>query len=325
MGWNVYVTRKLPKDGLDVLRRNCGTVEVFDGDAAIPRDGLLRAVRGRDGLVCLLTDRIDAAVMDAAGPQLRGIANYAVGCDNVDVAEATRRRIPVSNTPGVLTETTADLAWALMFAAARRIAESDRLVRGGRWRGWEPMQMLGVDVAGKTLGIVGAGRIGDAVARRAVGFRMRVLYHDEVARPELEKACGARRAALDELLREADFVSVHVPLTAATRHLIGAREFGLMRETAVLVNTSRGPVVDEAALVEALRAGRIFAAGLDVYEKEPQLAPGLAELDNVVLAPHIGSASRETRARMAVMAATNLVAMLRGERPENCVNPEVLG
>lgn len=323
MGWNVYVTRQIPDAGLEMLRGACARVDVHEGETAPSRDGLLKAVRGRDGLLCLLSDRIDAAVMDAAGPSLKGVANYAVGYDNVDVAVATARGIPVSNTPGVLTETTADLAWALMVASARRIAESDSFVRSGRWQGWGPKQMLGVDIHGKTLGIVGAGRIGQALGKRAVGFSMKVLYCDVGRCAEMEKACGARRVPLEELLRESDFVSLHVPLTAETQHLIGKRQFELMKETAVLVNTSRGPVVDEAALVEALRSGRIFGAGLDVYEEEPKLKPGLAELENVVLVPHIGSGSVETRQKMAEMAAANLLAMLKGQRPENCVNPEV--
>ena len=325
MGWSVYVTRRLPEAGLRMLRRACSQVAVYEGDGAVPQAELLRAVRGRDGLLCLLSDRVDAGVMDAAGAGLKGIAICAVGYDNVDVAAATARGIPVSNTPGVLTETTADLAWALMLAAARRIPESDRLVRSGRWRGWDPLQMLGVDVYGKTLGVVGAGRIGSAVARRATGFGMEVLYFDQQGRPELERTCAARRVSLEELLRESDFVSLHVPLTPQTRHLIGLRELGMMKETAVLVNTSRGPVVDEAALVEALRSGRIFGAGLDVYENEPALAPGLGEFQNVVLAPHIGSASVATRSKMAQMAAGDLLAMLAGRRPASCVNPEVFG
>ena len=323
MSGNVYVTRRIPDRGLELLRAGCDTVDVFPGDAPPTREELLAAVRGRDGILCLLSDRMDAAVMDAAGPGLKGIANYAVGYDNVDVAEATVRGIPVSNTPGVLTETTADLAWALLFTAARRIAEADRFVRSGEWKGWGPMQMLGVDVHGKTLGVVGAGRIGRAVARRAVGFGMKVLYCDMARCPELEESCGAVRTPLDQLIEEADFISLHVPLTEQTRHLVGARELRAMKRTAVLVNTSRGPVVDERALVEALRSGEIFAAGLDVYEDEPRLAPGLTELDNVVLAPHVGSGSRETRQKMAEMAAGSLLAMLEGRRPPNCVNPQV--
>lgn len=323
MAWSVYVTRRVPETGLELLRKNCETVHVYDGETGPPREELLEAVRGRDGVLCLLSDRMDTEVMEAAGPNLRVIANYAVGYDNIEVGAATARGIAVTNTPGVLTETTADLAWALLFAAARRIPEADRYTRTGNWPGWGPMQMLGVDVTGATLGIVGAGRIGSAMAHKSAGFGMSVLYHGHNHRPELERQLDARRVPLEELLAQSDFLSLHVPLTERTRHLIGRQELELMKETAVLINTSRGPVVDEQALVEALREGQIFAAGLDVYENEPELTPGLAELDNAVLTPHVGSGSRRTRAKMAEMAATGLITVLEGGRPENCVNPEV--
>jgi lactate dehydrogenase-like 2-hydroxyacid dehydrogenase len=325
VAWSVYVTRRVPETGLELLRKNCETVDVYSGETAPGRGELLEGVRGRDGVLCLLSDQMDAEVMEAAGANLRVIANYAVGYDNIDVDAATGRGIAVTNTPGVLTETTADLAWALLFAAARRIPEADRYTRTGKWPGWGPMQMLGVDVTGATLGIVGAGRIGSAMARKSAGFGMSVLYHGHNDRPELERQLGARRAPLEEILKNSDFVSLHVPLTEQTHHLIGREELRWMKQTAVLVNTSRGAVVDEGALVEALREGQIFAAGLDVYEEEPELTPGLAELDNVVLTPHIGSGSRRTRAKMAQMAATGLITVLEGGRPENCVNPDVFG
>lgn len=320
---NVYVTRRIPQPGLDILTENCSSVEVNPDDRVLSRQELLAAVRGRDAILCLLTDTVDAAVLDAA----RGckiFANYAVGYNNIDLAAATERGIAVTNTPGVLTDATADLTWALLFAAARRVAEGDRFTRTGRFKAWSPMLFLGADISGRTLGIVGAGRIGTAVALRARGFRMRVLYFDKNQNEALEQAVGAERVELDDLLRQADFVSVHVDLNPTTRHLIGRRELALMKPTACLVNASRGPVVDEAALVESLRAGEIAGAGLDVYENEPELAPGLTELPNVVLLPHLGSATIGTRARMATLAATNLVAMVRGERPPNIVNPEVL-
>ncbi len=275
-------------------------------------------------MLCLLTDTIDGEVLEAAGTGCKIFANYAVGYDNVEVDAATKRGVMITNTPGVLTDTTADLAWALIFAVARRIVEGDQFFRTGQWRGWGPLQFLGHDIHGATLGIVGAGRIGTAVGLRSVGFSMKVLYADEVDNTQLEQETGARRVPFDELLRRSDFVSLHVPLNAQTRHLIGERELGLMKPTAYLINTSRGPVIDEAALVEALRAKAIAGAGLDVYEGEPASAPGLTDLPNVVCIPHLGSATEATRSKMATMAATNLVAGLRGERPPNLVNPQVL-
>lgn len=327
-GWNVYVTRRLPEPGMSMLAAHC-RLEVNPHDRPLTRAELLEAVRGREGLVTLLTETIDAEVMEAAGPQLRVISNYAVGFNNIDVKEATRRRILVCNTPGVLTETTADLAWALIMAVARRVVEADAFMRSGKFAamgGWSPTLFLGTDVYGKTLGIVGFGRIGEAVARRARGFDMRVLYHDVRRRtPDEERRLGVEYRDLEGLLRESDFVSLHVDLNDTTRHLINERTLSLMKPTAYLINTSRGPVVDEAALVKALKERRIAGAGLDVFEHEPHMAPGLAELPNVVVLPHIASASTETRARMAEMAASNLIAALSGRRPAHVVNPEVLG
>jgi len=324
MGGNVYATRLIPDAGLQMLRDRCQMVEVNPHDRVLTREELLRAVVGRDGVLCLLTDRIDAEVLDAA----RGckvFANCAVGYDNIDVPAATARSVAITNTPGVLTDATADLTWALIFAVARRAVEGDGYVRDGKFGGWAPMLFLGGDITGQTLGIVGAGRIGQAVARRSVGFRMRVLYTDTSPQPELKREVGAKRVELDELLRGADFVSLHTPLLKETQHLIGRRELALMKPTAYLINTARGPIVDEEALVEALRDGRIAGAGLDVYENEPELAPGLADLPNVVLLPHLGSASTGTRTRMATMAAENLLAVLGGRIPPNIVNSEVAG
>lgn len=323
MPFNVYVTRAIPEAGLQILREHCGPFEMNPHDRVLSRKELLAAVRGRDGVLCLLTDTIDEGVLAAAGPQCRVFANMAVGFNNVDVPAATRGGILITNTPGVLTESTADLTWALMLAVARRIVESDKYFRTGRWPGWGPMQFLGHDVHGATLGIVGAGRIGTAVARRAAGFDMKLLYCDPRPNGMLDALRG-RRVPLEELLQQSDFVSLHVALGANTHHLIGPRELALMKPTAYLVNTTRGPVVDESALVEALRAGRIAGAGLDVYEHEPTPAPGLIELDNVVCIPHLGSATHATRAKMATMAATNLVTALRGEAPPNLVNPDAL-
>ncbi len=321
--FNVYVTRLIPVEGLTLLREACN-VEINPEDRPLTREELLKNVRGRDGVITLLTDRIDGEVMDTARG-IKGFANYAVGFDNLDVKAATERKIPLSNTPGVLTLATAEMAWTLLFAVARRLIESDRVMRSGTWHGWGPMQFIGGDVTGKTLGIVGAGRIGTAMALMSKGFAMRVLYTDEVVNPVLEKDLGARKVSFEELLRESDFVSVHVPLMPATRHLFNAKTLALMKPTAYLINTSRGPVIHEAELVEALRRGVIAGAALDVYEFEPKMVPGLAELPNAVLAPHTASATRSSRSGMSVKAATNLLAMLRGERPPDCLNPEIYG
>lgn len=325
MGFNVFVTRAIPQKGLRLLAEACDALDVNPHDRPLGRQEIIDAVRGkkRDGLLCLLCDPIDAGVMEALGPSCRGIANYAVGCNNIDVAEATRRGIPVANTPGVLTHATADLAWALLFAAARRIVESDGFTRSGSFDGWAPMLHLGADVTGATLGVVGAGRIGTAFALKSRGFEMKVLYHSRSPNETLEREINARRVDLPALLRESDFVSLHLPLTPETRHIIGARELAMMKPTACLINTARGPCVDETALVAALRAKKIAGAALDVYENEPRLAPGLAELDNVVTVAHIGSATVATREKMAEMSALDLIAMMKGGRPRHCVNPQV--
>jgi lactate dehydrogenase-like 2-hydroxyacid dehydrogenase len=319
---NVFVTRRIPEAGTLLLRRKIGRFEMNPDSRPLPRKELLRALRGRKGVLCLLTDRMDAEAMDAAGPDLRVISNFAVGYDNIDVAEATRRKILVTNTPGVLTEATAEMAWALLFAAARRIPESDRFTRAGKFQWWDPLLLLGHGVTGKTLGVVGAGRIGSAFAMMSSGFRMNVLYHSRSRKPHLEKKLGARPAGLKTLLKESDFVSLHLNLSPETRHLIGREELSMMKPTAILVNTSRGPVIDEKALVWALKNKKIAAAGLDVYEQEPELAPGLAGLENAVLAPHTASATLETRSRMAELAADNLAEALLGRLPKHPLNPE---
>jgi len=320
----VYVTRPMAEEALALLRSQAEVALWPDPDLPPPHEEIVRQVREADGLVCLLTDWIDAEVI-AAGARLRVISTVAVGYDNIDVAAATARRIPICNTPGVLTEATADLTWALLMAAARRVTEAERYLRAGRWRSWSPQLLLGQDVYGATLGLIGLGRIGQAVARRARGFDMRVLYHSATRKPEVERELGVGWADLEALLRESDFVSLHVPLTEETRNLIGARELALMKPTAVLINTARGQVVDQEALVATLQGGRLAAAGLDVFQVEPLAADDpLLSLENVVLLPHLGSASVATRRRMAMMAAENLVAGLRGERPPYLVNPEVL-
>jgi lactate dehydrogenase-like 2-hydroxyacid dehydrogenase len=320
----VFVARVIPDDGLDPVRGVCD-VDLWDDELPPPRDELLRRVAGVDGLLSLLTDRVDDELLDAAGPQLKVVSNFAVGFDNIDVPALTRRGVPAGNTPGVLTETTADLAFALVMAAARRIPESVDYVRGGRWKTWGPMLLMGVDVHGATLGIVGFGRIGREMARRGRGFGMRILYHDvHPATPEEEAELGAARVDMDELLRQSDFVSLHTNLTPETHHLIDADALRAMKPTAVLVNTSRGPVIDPDALTEALRSGEIFAAGLDVTDPEPLPADHpLVSLPNCVVVPHIASASRVTRGKMAAMAAANLLAGVRGERLPTPVNPEV--
>jgi len=323
----LFLTRRIPDPGL-VLIREAFSVTGGEKDRPLDRESLLRGVAGADALLCLLTERIDGAVMDAAGPRLRVISNMAVGVDNVDVAAASARGILVTNTPGVLTEATADLTWALILSTVRRVAEGDRMVREGRFERWSPFMLLGRDVAGLTLGIVGMGRIGQAVARRAAGWDMRVVYTRKNGPLQADQApMGARweyRPGLDELLAEADIVSLHVPLLPETRHLVGARELAVMRPGSYLINTARGPVVDEAALVEALKSGRPAGAGLDVYEQEPRLAPGLADLPNVTLLPHLGSATVEARGRMAELAAVNAIAAVRGEPVPHPVNPGVL-
>ncbi|MEE9200194.1 MAG: D-glycerate dehydrogenase [Candidatus Brocadiales bacterium] len=321
--YKVFVTRKLPREGLDILSAACPGLEVHQDHNPVSREELLDKVHNKDGLLCLLSENIDKELMEA-GRSLKVVANYAVGYDNIDVEEATKRGIIVTNTPGVLTGATAEMAWALLFSVSRRIVEADRLMRQKNgFSGWEPMLLLGEGVSGKTLGIIGAGRIGQAMARMSRGFNMRVLYSSRSRKEDLEKNLAARKVELDTLLTESDFVSLHIPLTPETHHLIGERELSLMKRTACLINTARGPVIDEKALVEALRNKKIAGAGLDVYEEEPGLTPGLAGLDNVVLAPHLGSATVETRRDMAVMAAKDLLAALRGERPKNVVNPEV--
>lgn len=321
MPGRVFITQPIPEPGPSLVRQAADEVRSHHDDRLLSSAELATAVAGCDGVLCLLTDRIDAAVLEAARG-CRVFANMAVGFNNVDVAAATRLGIMVTNTPGVLTEATADLAWTLILGVARRVVEGDHEMRSGRFPGWGPMYMLGGDVTGRTLGLIGPGRIAAAVARRALGFEMPLLYHGRRPSPELD-ALGARGVGLDELLRESDFVSLHVPLQAETRHIIDARALGLMKPTAYLINTARGPVVDEVALVQALRSGQIAGAGLDVYEDEPKMADGLAGCPNTVLLPHLGSATHAVRAAMSRIAGENLVAALQGKRPPNLVNPEV--
>jgi len=319
----VLVTRRLPAEALERVAARCD-MTLYDGDGAMPRAALLDQVAGKAGAITLLTDRVDDEFLDAAGPQLTIVANYAVGFDNIDVEACTRHGVLASNTPEVLTETTADTAFALIMAASRRIAEGDRFLRSRVPWIWGPLMMLGQDIHHKTLGVVGFGRIGQALARRARGFSMRVVYHDTFRPPaEVESELGAEYLDLDELLAVSDFISLHTNLTPETRHLINADRLAAMKPTAVLVNTSRGPVIDEQALAAALAAGEIFAAGIDVFEREPEVHPDLLACENAVLIPHLGSATVQTRLAMANLAADNLFAALDSQRPPTLLNPKV--
>lgn len=318
-GETVLLTRRMPAVADATLRRGGFKTSLTERDESLSAAELREALRGCAGAITTVSDRIDADLLRAAGRGLRVVANFAVGYDNIDLAACAERGVVVTNTPGVLTEATADLTWALLLATARRLVEGDRLVRGGGWTGWAPMQLLGMELSGATLGVVGAGRIGSAVARRAAGFNMRILYAHPRPNLKLETKLGGTRKELDGLLRESDIVTLHTPMRPENHHLLNARRIGLMKPGALLINTGRGALVDEAALVEALREGRLGGAGLDVYEREPELAAGLAELPNVVLAPHLGSATTATRERMARIAAENVIAVLTGREPPNPV------
>jgi glyoxylate reductase len=318
----VFITRIIRDKGLDLVEAFC-EADIWPGELPPSREILLEKVRGVEGILCLLTDQIDAAVLEAAGPQLKVVSNHAVGFDNIVVADATARGIPVGNTPGILTDATADFTFTLLMAAARRLTEAERYVRAGNWVTWGPSTLLGMDMVGKTLGLVGFGRIGRAVARRAGGFEMRVIYFDPHSTPATELN-ATPVDSLDELLRESDFVSLHTPLTAETHHMVNADFLSKMKPTAVLVNTSRGGVVDQDALYNALEEKSIFAAALDVTDPEPlPLDCPLLTLENCLIAPHIASASTYSRDMMAYLAAQNLIAGLKGERLPHCVNPEV--
>lgn len=310
----VYVTRELPQGGLARLEAE-HQVDVNAQDSPIPRAELLRVVGEYDAVICLLNDVIDAEVIDAAAGHVQIFANYAVGYDNIDVAAAATAGIYVSNTPGVLTEATADIAWALLLAAGRKIVPAHNYTAKGKFMGWHPTEFLGSDFHGATLGIVGAGRIGQATGQRALGFGMEILYYNRSAKPDFEGECGARQVDLETLLRQSDFVSLHLPLTPETNGLLDRQHLELLKPTAILVNTARGPVLDEAYLAQMLRTGRLAGAGLDVYAEEPKIHPQLLGLDNVVLLPHIGSASWQTRLKMASMAAENVMAVLAGKEP----------
>lgn len=316
----IYVTRRIPDAGIKLLEGH--EVDVYEGSTPIPRKLLAEKVADAEALIPLLSDQIDAELMEAA-PKLKVIANYAVGYDNVDIDAATKRGIVVTNTPDVLTDATAELAWALLFAAARRIGEAERFTRAGRFSGWGPMLLLGQGIRGKTLGVIGAGRIGTRFALGSRGFEMKVFYYDQERNETLEQELGAKKVDISYLMHEADFVSIHLPLTQETKHLIDAHQLFRMKPTAVLINTSRGPIVDEKALVAALRAGKLAVAGLDVYEREPDISAEFFEMENVVLAPHIGSATHGARSAMAELCAYAVLKVFGGEMPSNIVNREV--
>lgn len=319
----ILVTREVFDETLAFLAQHC-EVESNQQDIALAADVLAQKLADKDGVVCCLTDRIDAALLERC-PRLKVVANIAVGFNNIDIAACTARGVMATNTPGVLDDSTADLAWALMLATARRLTELERRVRAGEWRGWRLKQWLGVDVHHATLGIFGMGRIGQAIARRAAGFEMKVLYHNRNrVDSDIEKRLNVAYIGKDELLKQSDFVVLQVPYSRETHHLIGAAELKLMKPTAILVNSTRGGVVDDAALIAALKSGVIRGAGLDVFENEPRLDPRFLELDNVVLAPHVGSSTEATRRAMAMTAARNLVAALQGGSPPNLLNPEAL-
>jgi glyoxylate reductase len=315
----IFLTHKIPDKGIELLKK-AGKLDIYDGKQAIERTELLKRVRGVNAIVSMLTNHIDAELFDAAGPQLKVVANYAVGFDNIDVREANKRGIAVTNTPGVLTEAVAEHTLGLMFAVGRRIVEADNFTRKGKYKGWMPLGFLGQSMWGKTLGVIGLGRIGTWFAEAAHrGLNMKIMYTDIQHDEELETKIDAKYHKLDSILKEADVISIHVPLLESTHHLIGERELSMMKPNAILINTSRGPVVDEKALYQALKDNKIFGAGLDVYEHEPKIYRGLDKLSNVVLTPHIASATNEARTAMAEIAAKNVIAVLKGEKPLNAV------
>jgi glyoxylate reductase len=319
----VLLTRLLPQPGINLLKKYF-ELKINPEDNIMSKEKIIEKIKDKHGLICLLTDKIDAEIMDA-GRKLKTIANYAVGFNNIDIDEATKRNIPVTNTPGVLTETTADLVFALILSTARRIVEADRFLRGGKFKGWAPTLLLGNDVYNKTLGIIGFGKIGRAVAQRAKGFHMKIIYYEPVRLShDIEKKYSAEYKSFDDLLKESDFITIHTPLVASTHHLISEKEFSLMKKTAYLINAARGSIVDEKALVEALKKKKIAGCALDVFEREPDVEKELITIPNIILVPHIGSASIETRTKMALIVAENVIAVLVNKtRPPNIVNSEI--
>ncbi len=319
----VYITRGIPDEAIELLKQHFD-VEINSLDRVLTKEELLEKVKGMDAVLCLITDNIDEEVFEAAGEKCKIFANYGVGYNNVDLVVATQRGVIITNTPGVLDDATADLAWTLLMVVSRRILAADKFTRNGAFQCWDPMMFLGRDITGKTLGLVGAGRIGYNFAKKAKAFDMKILYTDLKQNSKMESELGAIYVDKETLLREADFVSLHVPLLASTTHYISEKEFSMMKKTSVIVNTSRGPVIDEKALVKALKQGEIWGAGLDVYEHEPDIEPELIDMNNVVILPHIASATMETRTNMGLIAAVNIIKVLKGEKPDTCVNTDVL-
>jgi len=319
----VYITRRIPDEAIELLEEHF-YVEMNSQDRVLTSEELLEKVKGVDAVLCLITDNIDKEVLDAAGVNCKIFANYGVGYNNIDIASATEKGIIITNTPGVLDDATADLAWTLLMVVSRRIVAADKFTRNGAFESWDPMMFLGRDITGKTLGLVGAGRIGYNFAKKAKAFDMKILYTGLRHNFKMENELGAVFVDKETLLQEADFVSLHVPLLPSTTHYISDKEFSLMKKTSVIVNTSRGPVIDEKALVKALKQGEIWGAGLDVYENEPAIEPELLNMYNVVIVPHIASATMETRKNMGLIAVNNIIKVLKGEKPDNCVNVEVL-
>lgn len=319
----ILITRKIPDKSIELLRENF-EIDYEDSDRALTRNELLERIKDKDGVLCQLTDIIDEEVLESVEGKCKIFANYAVGYNNIDIDCATKRNIIITNTPGVLDDATADLAWSLLFSTARRIPEADRYVRAGKFNSWKATLLLGQEITGRTLGVVGAGRIGSNFASKAKGFKMKIIYTDVKRNEEFERVTGGTFVSKEELFREADFVSLHVPLFPSTKHYVSEKEFDMMKDTAVLINTSRGPVVDEKALVKALKEGKIWAAGLDVFENEPQIEEELYNMENVILLPHIGSGTIETRNEMGMIAARNIINVLNGEKPITCVNTELL-
>jgi len=317
----IFITRKIPEPGLKKLRKK-HEIELNPYNRVLSKKEIIKGLKGKDGLLCLLTDTVDREVIFSE-PKLKMIASYAVGYDNIDIKAATERGIPVSNTPNVLTDTTAEMAWALLFSTSRRIVEGDKYTRTGKFKGWDPMLMHGFDITNKTLGIIGAGRIGTAFALKSKGFNMKVLYAGHKKNELLENELNAKKTDFNTVLKESDYISLHLPLNKSTYHMIGEKQLKMMKKNTVLINTSRGPIIDEKALIKSLKEKWIFAAGLDVYEKEPEITNELKKLDNVILQPHSASATNETRTKMAVMAAENMIEGLKGNVPPNCINKEV--